>query len=353
MAALAAIHRPEPATQAEARSTIHVGMIGYGYWGTNILRNLRSLPGACVDVLCDINPESLQRAGRTYPGLRLTKDSAEILGASEIDAVAIITPVWTHFELAKAALRNGKHVFVEKPLTTNTHQAEQLIEMADRRGLTLMVDHTFLFTGAVRKIRQLIHSGTLGALYYYDSMRGNLGLFQHEVNVVWDLAPHELSIMDYVVRHKPEAVSATGQSHVSELEDVAFITIYFPEKMIAHINVNWLSPVKVRSTLIGGERRMLVWNDLEADEKIKVYDRGVNVCKRQQVYELLLSYRSGDIWVPHISGVEALQNELDYFLDCVAHNKKPLNDGQAGLRVVKLLEAASRSLTKGGELIYL
>ena len=353
MAALAAIKMPDPATRAAARSTIHIGMIGYGYWGTNILRNLRSLPDAHVDALCDINPQSLQRAGHAYPGLRLTRDSAEILSTSEIDAVAIITPVWTHFELAKAALQNGKHVFVEKPLTANSHQAEQLIELADRRGLTLMVDHTFLFTGAVRKIRQLIYSGTLGAIYYYDSMRVNLGMFQHDVNVVWDLAPHDLSIMDYLVRYKPEAVSATGQSHVNELEDVAFITIYFPGKMIAHINVNWLSPVKVRSTLIGGERKMLVWNDLDADEKIKVYDKGVSVRKREQVYELLLSYRSGDIWIPHVPGVEALQSELDYFLDCVAESKKPINDGQSGLRVVKLLEAASRSLAKGGELVYL
>ncbi|HTM88933.1 MAG TPA: Gfo/Idh/MocA family oxidoreductase [Terriglobales bacterium] len=344
---------PEPATHAAARSGIHVGVIGYGYWGTNILRNLRSLPGAHVDSLCDINQESLQRAGRTYPGLQLTKDSAEILGSSTVDAVAIITPVWTHFNLAKAALQNGKHVFVEKPLTANSHQAEELLELAERRGLTLMVDHTFLFTGAVRKIRQLIYSGTLGALYYYDSMRVNLGMFQHDVNVLWDLAPHDLSIMDYLVRYKPEAVSATGQRHINELEDVAFITIYFPERMIAHINVNWLSPVKVRSTLIGGERRMVVWNDLEADEKLKVYDKGVKVVKQEQVYELLLSYRSGDIWVPHVAGVEALQSELAYFLDCVADNKKPINDGEAGLRVVKLLEAASHSLARGGELVYL
>jgi predicted dehydrogenase len=352
MAAPAASAIPEPATSARP-STIRVGVIGYGYWGANILRNLRSVAGAQVDALCDISEEALQRAARACPGLRFTKDAADILFSAAIDAVAIITPVWTHFELAKAALQNGKHVFLEKPLTLTSHQAEELIEAADKRDLTLMVDHTFLFTGAVRKIRQLMYSGTLGALYYYDSMRVNLGLFQHDVNVVWDLAPHDLSIMDYLVRHKPEAVSATGQSHISELEDVAFITIYFPEKMIAHINVNWLSPVKVRSTLIGGERRMLVWNDLEADEKIKVYDRGVNVCKREQVYELLVSYRSGDVWIPHLWGAEALQSELEYFVDCVANKKTPINDGQAGLRIVKMLEAASRSLAKGGELVYL
>jgi predicted dehydrogenase len=296
---------------------------------------------------------SLQRAAQAYPRLRLTRDSADVLFSPRIDAVAIITPVWTHFDLAKAALKNGKHVFVEKPFTANSIQAEELITLADRSGLTLMVDHTFLFSPAVRKIRQLIYSGTLGALYYYDSMRINLGLFQHDVNVIWDLAPHDLSIMDFVVRSRPMAVSATGQSHIGELEDVAFITIYFPDKMIAHINVNWLSPVKVRSTLIAGERRMVVWNDLEADEKLKVYDRGVNVCKREEVYELLVSYRSGVVRIPHLRGVEALQSELQYFLECVASKKRPVNSGRAGLRVVKLLEAASQSLAKGGELVYL
>ena len=328
-------------------------MIGYGYWGVNVLRNLRSLAGARVDLLCDTIEDALQRARRAYPELPLTRDSADILFSPQIDAVAIVTPVSTHFELAKAALQNGKHVFVEKPLTTTSRQAEELIELAERRGLTLMVDHTFLFTEAVRKIRQLIYGGTLGALYYYDSMRVNLGMFQHDVNVVWDLAPHDLSIMDYLVRARPEAVSATGQKHVGELEDVAFITVYFPENMIAHINVNWLSPVKVRRTLIGGECRMLVWNDLETDEKIKVYDKGVNVRKREQVYELLVSYRSGDAWIPHLRGEEALHNELDYFLDCVVYQKQPINDGEAGLRIVKLLEAASSSLAKGGELVYL
>ena len=353
MAALAAIPAPEPAPGYATGLPVRMGLIGCGYWGANILRNLRSLGGARLDMLCDSAAEALRRAGRVCPDLRLTQESADILFSPEIDAVAIITPVWTHFELAKAALKNGKHVFLEKPLTSNSHQAEELIELAEQQNLTLMVDHTFLFTGAVRKIRQLIYSGTLGALYYYDSMRVNLGLFQHDVNVIWDLAPHDLSIMDFVVRARPEAVSATGQRHVGELEDVAFITVYFPDKMIAHINVNWLSPVKVRSTLIGGERRMLVWNDLEADEKIKVYDKGVNVCKREEVYELLLSYRCGDIWIPHVRAAEALQTELDYFLECVAGKKKPINDGKAGLRIVKLLEAASRSLAKGGELVYL
>ena len=353
MAALASNLSPQPTAAATMQGALHVGIIGYGYWGTNILRNLKLLPGAKVKAVCDRDDESLQRAARAYPDVPITREPAEVLLSTDIDAVAIVTPVESHFELAKAALKNGKHVFVEKPMTATSRQAEELIELAERRNLTLMVDHTFLFTGAVRKIRQLIYSGTLGALYYYDSMRVNLGLFQHDVNVVWDLAPHDISIMNYLVHVKPEAVSATGQSHVGDMEDVAFITVYFPEKLIAHINVNWLSPVKVRSTLIGGERRMLVWNDLEADEKIKVYDKGVNVCKREEVYELLVSYRSGDVWIPHVRAAEALQNELDYFLECVDGRKTPINDGQAGLRVVKLLESATRSLAKGGELVYL
>jgi predicted dehydrogenase len=353
MAALAAIPAAGPAPISASPTSVRMGLIGYGYWGTNILRNLRSLAGAHLEMLCDSATEALQRARQVCPELRLTQESADILLSPDIDAVAIITPVWTHFELAKAALQNGKHVFLEKPLTSNSHQAEELIELAEQHNLTLMVDHTFLFTGAVRKIHQLIYSGVLGALYYYDSMRVNLGMFQHDVNVVWDLAPHDLSIMDYLVRARPEAVSATGQRHIGELEDIAFLTIYFSGKLIAHINVNWLSPVKVRSTLIGGERRMVVWNDLEADEKIKIYNKGVNICKREQVYELLLSYRSGDVWIPHVCGVEALQTELEYFLECVAGRKQPINDGKAGLRIVKLLEAASRSLAKGGELVYL
>jgi predicted dehydrogenase len=226
-----------------------------------------------------------------------------------------------------------------------------LVELADKKGLKIMVDHTFLFTGAVRKIRQLIENNTLGDLYYYDSTRVNLGLFQHDVNVIWDLAPHDLSIMDYLINEKAEAVSATGQSHLNGHEDIAFMTVYFPKNVIAHINVNWLSPVKVRTTLIGGEKKMLVWNDLEADEKIKVYDKGVDVSTREGVYDLLVSYRSGDMWAPQVEQVEALKAELGYFLECVSNNKTPINDGLAGLRVVKMLEAAQKSVTHRGELV--
>lgn len=330
---------------------IKVGIIGYGYWGPNIVRNFRSLDGSSVEVVCDKSPKSLERVRHAHPGVAVTTDANEVIQSSNVDVVAIVTPVWTHYELAKAALENGKHVFVEKPFTANTQQAEELVELAARKNLTIMVDHTFLFTGAVRKIRQLVDNGTLGDLYYYDSMRVNLGLFQHDVNVLWDLAPHDLSIMDHVIHATPQAVVATGQAHLNRYADVAFITVYFDRNVIAHINVNWLSPVKVRTTLIGGEKKMLVWNDLAADEKIKVYDKGVDIKSQENVYELLVSYRSGDMWAPQVEQVEALQLELNHLLDCVEHGKTPINDGLSGLRVVKMLEAAEKSLCNRGQLI--
>jgi predicted dehydrogenase len=228
-------------------------------------------------------------------------------------------------------------------------QAERLIELAQKKNLKIMVDHTFLFTAAVRKIRQLIDDGALGDLFYYDSTRVNLGLFQHDIDVIWDLAPHDLSIMDYLIRKEPEAVVATGQAHVNAHADVAYLTVYFPQNIIAHINVNWLSPVKVRTTLIGGEKKMLVWNDLEADEKVKIYDKGVDMTTKEGVYELLVSYRSGDMWAPKIVQTEALKTELEYFMACVESNETPFNDGEAGLRVIKLLEAATKSLMLKGE----
>src|SRR5204863_8243360 len=235
---------------------------GYGYWGPSIARNFHSASGCEVAVICDKSPETLRRAKQAFPGIAVTSDVSEVMSSPDIDAVAVITPVWTHFALAKAALENGKHVFVEKPFTSNVGQAEQLINLAEQKNLKIMVDYTFLFTGAVRKIKQLLQEGSLGKLYYYDSTRVNLGLFQHDVNVIWDLAPHDLSIMDHLIEQSPEALVATGQTHLNGLEDIAFITLYFPEKVIAHINVNWLSPVKVRTTLVGGEKKMLVWNDL-------------------------------------------------------------------------------------------
>jgi predicted dehydrogenase len=332
---------------------IRVGVIGYGYWGPNIVRNLHASDFAIVEAVCDKSEAALARVRKSYPAVKTCTDSSEILTSPTIDAVAVVTPVWTHYDLAKAALQNGKHVFVEKPFTSNAQQAEELVELAARKNLTIMVDHTFLFTGAVRKIRELTESGALGDLYYYDSLRVNLGLFQHDVSVIWDLAPHDLSIMDYLIKGDPEAVVATGERHLNGVEDIAFMTIYFPGSVIAHINVNWLSPVKIRMTLIGGQKKMLVWNDLVADEKLRVYDKGVTLSSGDGIRELLVNYRSGDMWAPKVEQLEALRVELDYFADCITNQKTPFNDGHAGLRVVRMLEAADKSIKKRGELIRL
>jgi predicted dehydrogenase len=338
---------------AAGENILRVGVIGYGYWGPNIVRNFHGQEHSRVVSVCDKSPKSLKRVQQTYPDMRVTDDCKELLTATDIDVIAVVTPVWTHYELAKAALENGKHVFVEKPFTCTTAQAEELIELADRKNLKIMVDHTFLFTGAVKRIRQFIDDGTLGNLYYYDSTRVNLGLFQHDVNVIWDLAPHDLSIMDYLIKEKPEAIVATGERHLNGVADIAFINIFYPNNIIGHINVNWLSPVKVRTTLIGGEKKMLVWNDLEADEKIKIYDKGVQMTSGEGVYQLLVSYRSGDMWAPRVEQVEALREEAAYFADCIMNDKKPFNDGIAGLHVVKMLEAADRSLEQKGKVIQL
>jgi len=305
-----------------------------------------------VVAICDKSEAAIRRAKQAYPDVRVATDCTELLTAPDIDAIAVITPVWTHFDLARTALLNGKHVFVEKPFTATSAQAEELIELGEKNNLQIMVDHTFLFTGAVKKIKQLVDDNTLGKLYYYDSTRVNLGLFQHDVNVLWDLAPHDLSIVDYLIGERPEAIVATGEKHLNGLTDIAFLTAYYPDNVIAHINVNWLSPVKVRTTLIGGEKKMVVWNDLEADEKIKVYDRGVQMNSREGVYKLLVSYRSGDMWAPKIEATEALKAELSYFTDCITKGEVPINDGLAGLRVVRMLEAAEESLSRKGEAVY-
>ncbi|HEY4813629.1 MAG TPA: Gfo/Idh/MocA family oxidoreductase [Chthoniobacterales bacterium] len=339
--------------QQENAALIKFGVVGYGYWGPNVVRNLDRLDQTKVVAVCDKSTAARRKVAKAYPDVVVTDDSAVLMSSPEIDAIAVVTPVWTHYALAKAALENGKHVFVEKPFTSNAAQAQELIELAARRNLKIMVDHTFLFTGAVQKIKQLLQDGALGKLYYYDSTRVNLGLFQHDVNVVWDLAPHDLSIIDHLIQKSPEAISATGQTHLNGHEDVAFITLYFPDKVIAHINVNWLSPVKVRTTLIGGEKKMLVWNDLEADEKIKIYDKGVNITSREGLYDLLVHYRSGDMWAPQVEQVEALTCELAYFVECITKDQSPVNDGEAGLRVVRMLEAADESIRNRGALVDL
>ncbi len=339
---------------------INVGIVGFGYWGPNVARNFNTTPGAKVVAISDADEKSLQRAAASYPGIRTERECDRLLSAKDIDVVAIVTPVSSHFEIARKALANGKHIFIEKPFTASVAEAEKLIELAERRNLKIMVDHTFLFTGAVKKIKELIDDGILGDLYYFDSIRVNLGLFQKDVNVVWDLAPHDLSIMDHLLRLEPVAVTATGIAHFrNDLEDVAYITIYFPGNVIAHLNVNWLSPVKIRTTLIGGQKKMLVWNDLVSDEKIRVYDKGVdgldslNMESKEKAYGLRLSYRSGDMWAPRVTQVEALQGETSYFIDCINNNVTPKNDGHAGLRVVRILEAIKKSLAGGGVLVRL
>jgi predicted dehydrogenase len=333
---------------------IRMGVIGYGYWGPNIVRNFNSLEESKVVAVSDMNEGALHKAKRSFPHLWVTPDSDELIKAKDVDVVAIVTPVFTHFELARKALQAGKHILVEKPFTYKSSHAEQLIDLAEKKNLRIMVDHTFLYTGAVRKIKELIDDGTLGALCYFDSMRINLGLFQHDVNVVWDLAPHDLSIMDFLIKERPNALVATGEAHFNKgMEDISYLTLYFPNNIIAHINVNWLSPVKVRTTLIGGLKKMLVWNDLDPDEKIKVYDKGIDIQSEDGVYRLLVSYRSGDMWAPKLDQNEALRLMAETFIECVGNGQDPVNDGKAGHRVVKMLEAADRSLKKKGEIVYL
>ncbi len=310
---------------------IKVGVIGYGYWGPNIVRNLHGLDSTRAEMVCDKSASALARVRKAYPSIRAVSDPAEILRSPNIDAVAVITPVWTHYELAKMALENGKHVFIEKPFTSSAAQAEELIELAARKKLTIMVDHTFLFTGAVRKIRELTESGALGDLYYYDSLRVNLGLFQHDVSVIWDLAPHDLAIMDHIIKGEPEAIVATGERHLNGVEDVAFMTIYFPRNVIAHINVNWLSPVKIRTTLIGGQKKMLVWNDLVADEKVRVYDKGVQIASGEGIRDLLVSYRTGDMWAPQVEQLEALHVELGLLRRLHHEQQDPLQRRPGGI----------------------
>ena len=332
---------------------IKIGVIGYGYWGPNIVRNFCGHPDCRVAAICDRDPSVLERARNLYPSVRVCTETEEMLRSTQIDAVAVITPVSTHYDFARLALENGKHVFVEKPFTMTSDEARRLIDLAAQKNLRIMVDHTFLFTGSVRKIKELVDEDGLGKLLYYDSTRVNLGLFQHDVNVIWDLAPHDLSIMDYIIPGRAEALVATGMSHFNGHEDVAYLTVYYPDSMIAHFNINWLSPVKVRMTLIGGEKKMVVWNDLEPDEKIKIYDKGVDVQTKGEVYNLLVSYRSGDMVAPRVPQVEALKAETRYFLDCIQNGEEPHNNGEAGLRVVRMLEAANESLEDRGRLVEL
>ena len=334
---------------------IRIGVIGYGYWGPNLVRNFMAAPGSAVTRVCDLRKERLSSLGKIYPGLKTGADSNDLINDSQVDAVVIATPVSSHFELAMSALKAGKHVLVEKPLAARSDQARKLVDEAAARNLVLLVDHTFVYTDAVRKIRDLIASGQLGEIYYYDAVRVNLGLFQHDVSVIWDLAIHDLSIIDHVLPSKPVAVSATGISHVpGQPENVAYITLFFASAQIAHVHVNWLTPVKVRHTLIGGSEKMILYDDLEPSEKLKVYDKGIDVTPGlEDVYKMLVSYRLGDMWAPQLDNTEALQTEALHFIDCIEHNKQPETDGPAGLRMVNLIEAAETSLRDRGRLVEL
>ncbi|MFN2532847.1 MAG: Gfo/Idh/MocA family protein [Pyrinomonadaceae bacterium] len=332
---------------------IRVGVIGYGYWGPNLVRNFMEAPDSAVVAVCDVRDERLSPLRKLYPSLATYRDAKKLIDDTSVDAVVVATPVTSHFDLALAALNAGKHVLVEKPLATSSRQAIALIETAEKHQSVLMVDHTFVYTDAVRKMRELISAGALGEIYYYDAVRVNLGLFQHDVNVIWDLAIHDLSIMDYVLPTRPLAISATGISHVpGQPENVAYMTLFFADSQIAHIHVNWLTPVKVRHTLIGGSEKMILYDDLDPSEKLKVYDKGITVTPgREAVYKMLVSYRSGDMWAPRLDNTEALQTEAQHFLDCINNKRQPTTDGRAGLRMVQMIEAAEKSLQARGSLI--
>ena len=332
---------------------LRIGVIGYGYWGPNLVRNFMDAPGSTVVAACDLRPERLVQLQARYPCVKTVNNHRELLDDPEIDAIAVATPVSSHFDLAMAALAANKHVLVEKPLAANSEQGMRLIDEAARRRRVLMVDHTFVYTAAVRKIRELIASNALGDIYYYDAVRVNLGLFQHDVNVIWDLAVHDLAIMDYVLPSRALAVSATGISHIpGQPENVAYITLFFANPQIAHVHVNWLTPVKVRHTLIGGSEKMILYDDLEPSEKVKIYDKGVTLSQKPEaVYEMLVSYRSGDMWAPRLDATEALQTEALHFIDCIENNTRPETDGESGLRLVRIVEAAERSLRARGQLV--
>jgi len=341
--------------QRASTDTIRVGLVGYGYWGPNLARNFAECEGYRLASVCDRRPERLRLAARRHPGASLTADAEAILGSADIDAVAIATPVSTHFGLALRALRAGKHVLLEKPLALNSEEGQRLVNEADRQQRVLMVDHTFVFSGAVRRIRDLVAGGELGRIYYYDSVRINLGLFQHDVNVLWDLAVHDLAIMDYVLGREARRLSALGVSHFKDRpENIAYLTLAFDDSLIAHIHANWLAPVKIRRTVIGGSRRMVVYDDLESSDKLKIYDRGVEMADEEaDIHKMLVSYRVGDMCSPRLDATEALQTEVAHFAHCIRTGARPITDGRAGLRVVSLLEAADRSMKEGGRLVEL
>jgi len=333
---------------------VNIAVIGYGYWGPNLVRNFAETPGLNLVAVSDLDPEKLAIVSKRNPAVRTTTRYQDLLEDSDIDAIAVATPVNTHFTLGLAALKAGKHLWLEKPMTETSEEARQLVTEAEKRGLVLLVDHTFIYTGAVRKVGEIVKAGELGDVLYYDSTRINLGLFQRDVSVIADLAVHDFSILDYLLGEHPVAVSASGTNHFPGTpENLAFITLYYESETIAHLNVSWLAPVKVRNILIGGDKKMIVYDDLEPSEKIKVYDKGVSFTEDEaQIHEMRVGYRTGDMWAPKLVGTEALRVEGEHFADCILNGKTPMTDGKLGLRVVELIEAATDSMAAMGEVVY-
>jgi predicted dehydrogenase len=334
-------------------SQLKVGIVGAGYWGPNLIRNFSACPLTQAVAICDSNPQRLEAIGRNFGGVALV-DSIDRLLEMPIDAVAIATPVSTHHRLASQCLESGRHVLVEKPLASTTEEARHLVELARKAGRVLMVDHTYLFNNSIRKIKELVDHDELGELYYIDSIRINLGLFQSDVNVIWDLAPHDLSIVDYVLGRSARSISAWGSAHADrDLEDIAYVNVDYDEQMLANFHVNWLSPVKIRQMIFAGSRKSLIFNELNTTEPIKVYDRGIELGKAaEDRHKLLVGYRTGDIWSPHVELGEPLQQVVTHFAECIRDGKTPLSDGELGLRVVRQLEAATRSVrAQGGRIV--
>jgi len=334
--------------------TLRVGVAGCGYWGPNLVRNFQTLEGCEVQAVCDLDPARVEAVRRLYPTIRAARDFEALVQDPAVDAVVICTPVRAHYPLARAALEAGKHVLVEKPLTDSSASARALVELAETRGRVLMVDHTFVYTGAVRKVREIIERGDVGDLLYLDFVRVNLGLFQEDVNVLWDLGPHDVSVLSFLVPRAPQWVSAIGSAHYGALEDHVYVTIKYEGSLIAHLHLNWLAPVKVRSTLIGGTRRMIVYDDLEPSEKVRVYEKGVTVLSDARTRErALVDYRLGDMFAPHIDKTEPLSLVCRGFRDAVLSGVPPRTGGREGLEVVRILEAAEASIRKRGEPIPL
>jgi predicted dehydrogenase len=338
-------------TVTSHHSPVCMALVGAGYWGPNLIRNVYENARASLEIVCDLDKYKLEKVKKRYPAIHTTTCYQDLLQSVSIDAIVIATPVNTHYTLARQALIHGKHVLVEKPMCMTTHECIELIALAEEKNLTLMVDHTFVYHGAVQRIKKELDSGELGDLLYFDSVRINLGLFQSDINVVWDLAPHDLSIMDYLIGQPPVSVHATGACHAgNNLEDIAYITVQFENQIIAHFNVSWLSPVKIRQILVGGTQKMILYDDLEPTEKIRIYDKGITVDSPktdEERYANLVGYRVGDMMVPNLALKEALAVEIEHFIDCVLSGKRPITDGRAGLRVVQILEAANRSIQTG------